>query len=311
MSISEEVRARITTIVSSDRIVLFMKGDRNNPQCGFSATVIGVLNDLGCDYNTHNVLADPEVRQGIKVFSDWQTIPQLYVDGEFQGGCDIVQEMFAKGELHQAIGQEKPEPVIPTIEISPSASAAFAAALEDAEEPFLRLEVNARFEHNLFFSEGKQGDIEAVVKGELTVPLVVDPMSARRADGLKLDYQDGPGGTGFKLDNPNAPPAVKPMTAKELKARLDEGESLDIIDVRGDDERAYAALSMASNFDAESRGRLEQTAKDAPVVFFCHTGNRSMTVAQQYLSAGHTNVYNLSGGINAWSRDVDSTVPTY
>ncbi|EYD76246.1 putative monothiol glutaredoxin ycf64-like protein [Rubellimicrobium mesophilum DSM 19309] len=90
---------QIRETVNSNDVVLFMKGTKQMPQCGFSSRVAGVLNYMGVDYADVNVLADPEVRQGIKDFSDWPTIPQLYVKGEFVGGCDIVTEMTLSGEL--------------------------------------------------------------------------------------------------------------------------------------------------------------------------------------------------------------------
>jgi monothiol glutaredoxin len=90
---------RIRQDVSSNPVVLFMKGTPVFPQCGFSAAVVQVLTQLGVKFKGIDVLTDPEIRQGIKEFSSWPTIPQLYVKGEFVGGCDIVREMFATGEL--------------------------------------------------------------------------------------------------------------------------------------------------------------------------------------------------------------------
>ncbi|EPX86308.1 monothiol glutaredoxin, Grx4 family [Rubellimicrobium thermophilum DSM 16684] len=95
------VQDQIRELVTSHDVVLFMKGTKQMPQCGFSSRVAGVLNYMGVDYVDVNVLADPEMRQGIKDFSDWPTIPQLYVKGEFVGGCDIVTEMTLSGELDQ------------------------------------------------------------------------------------------------------------------------------------------------------------------------------------------------------------------
>ena len=91
----------IDTEVKSNDVVLFMKGTKTMPQCGFSSRVAGVLNFMGIEYRDVNVLADEGVRQGIKEFSDWPTIPQLYVKGEFVGGCDIITEMTLSGELDQ------------------------------------------------------------------------------------------------------------------------------------------------------------------------------------------------------------------
>ncbi len=94
-----DANAKIKDTVASNDVVLFMKGTKEMPQCGFSSKVAGVLNYIGVDYSDVNVLADDAVRQGIKEFSDWPTIPQLYVKGEFVGGCDIITEMTLSGEL--------------------------------------------------------------------------------------------------------------------------------------------------------------------------------------------------------------------
>src|ERR1700761_8581239 len=88
------VHSFIAQTVSENPVVLFMKGNAEQPQCGFSALVVQILDHVGVDYATVNVLANDEIRQGIKTYSDWPTIPQLYVKGEFVGGCDIIKEMF-------------------------------------------------------------------------------------------------------------------------------------------------------------------------------------------------------------------------
>jgi monothiol glutaredoxin len=94
----------IETIVKSDDIVLFMKGTELFPQCGFSSRAVAILERLQVPFKTVDVLQDPEIRQGIKEYSDWPTIPQLYVKGEFVGGSDIMMEMFESGELQQLVG---------------------------------------------------------------------------------------------------------------------------------------------------------------------------------------------------------------
>lgn len=103
MSAQDTIRA---TVEGND-VVLFMKGTKTMPQCGFSSRVAGVLNFMGVNYVDVNVLADADIRQGIKDFSDWPTIPQLYVKGEFVGGCDIMREMYANGELQEMLGAKK------------------------------------------------------------------------------------------------------------------------------------------------------------------------------------------------------------
>ena len=106
MSLDPDVNDRITSLIASNDVILFMKGDRTVPQCGFSATVVKILDCLIPDYATFDVLSDPSVRDGIKEFSQWPTIPQLYVKGEFIGGCDIVQDLFESGELRENFGPE-------------------------------------------------------------------------------------------------------------------------------------------------------------------------------------------------------------
>jgi monothiol glutaredoxin len=101
-----DARNRIDEIVKKNDVVLFMKGTALFPQCGFSSRAIAILDRLGTQYETVDVLQDPEIRQGIKEYSDWPTIPQLYVKGEFVGGSDIMMEMFENGELQHLLSAE-------------------------------------------------------------------------------------------------------------------------------------------------------------------------------------------------------------
>jgi monothiol glutaredoxin len=98
-----DVKERIDALVKSNDVVLFMKGSALFPQCGFSSRAVAILDHLGVPFETVDVLADPEIRTGIKEFSDWPTVPQLYVKGEFVGGSDIMMEMFESGELQQLV----------------------------------------------------------------------------------------------------------------------------------------------------------------------------------------------------------------
>src|ERR671919_1432577 len=101
-----DTSSRIDEIVRSSDVVLFMKGTALFPQCGFSSRAVAILDHLGVSFETVDVLQDPEIRQGIKDYSDWPTVPQLYVKGEFVGGSDIMLEMFQSGELQQLVGAE-------------------------------------------------------------------------------------------------------------------------------------------------------------------------------------------------------------
>ncbi len=106
----EQLQKRITEVIGGHKIVLFMKGTKSFPQCGFSATVVEVLKRTNAEFHTVNILSDPDIRQGMKEFSSWPTFPQLYVDGKFVGGCDIVRDMYTAGELQpvidRALGRE-------------------------------------------------------------------------------------------------------------------------------------------------------------------------------------------------------------
>ena len=103
---NENIKNKINEIINKNEVCLFMKGTPEVPQCGFSLAVSNVLKHLDVNFQGINVLENPEIREGIKIFSDWPTIPQLYVKGEFIGGCDIVKEMFEKGDLQTKL-QEK------------------------------------------------------------------------------------------------------------------------------------------------------------------------------------------------------------
>ena len=102
-----ETKEKIQNLINEHNVVLFMKGTPDSPQCGFSMTVTNVLKYLNVKFQSVNVLEDQNLRQGIKDFSDWPTIPQLYIKGEFIGGCDIVKDMFEKGELKKVLEEKK------------------------------------------------------------------------------------------------------------------------------------------------------------------------------------------------------------
>jgi monothiol glutaredoxin len=100
---STAVNAKIDDLVKNHKVLVFMKGNKFMPQCGFSNTVVQILNNLGVSYETVDVLSDPAIRQGIKEYSSWPTIPQVYINGEFLGGCDIMVELYQKGELQEKL----------------------------------------------------------------------------------------------------------------------------------------------------------------------------------------------------------------
>lgn len=103
--ISDDLKKRIQETIAKDRVMLFMKGNPSMPQCGFSAAVVGVLKEVGVPFGSHNILSDPDLREGLKEFASWPTYPQLWVDGKLIGGADIVRDLHARGELARMLGK--------------------------------------------------------------------------------------------------------------------------------------------------------------------------------------------------------------
>jgi len=101
------VTEKIQSLIDRNNVLVFMKGNRTIPMCGFSAAVVQILDQLGIPYETVDVLEDPEIREGVKTFSSWPTIPQVYVNGRFVGGCDIVRDLYARGELAELVREAK------------------------------------------------------------------------------------------------------------------------------------------------------------------------------------------------------------
>ena len=309
----ESTRAKIQALVASDRVVVFMKGVRRSPQCGFSASVVDLLDGWLDTYATIDVLADPELREGVKAFSDWPTIPQLYVDGEFVGGADIVRELEDSGELATTLGASAPE--APQLTITPAAAAQFKAAFDSPDidkQDVLRLTIDARYHNDLSIGARHPGDLEVQSNG---VTLVLDPRSARRARGLSIDFVNAADGAGFKIDNPNAPPEVRELSVTDLAQRLEQakqqGQPLHLYDVRSEDERARAQIEGAVLLDADTAESIGQLPRDTPLYFHCHHGMRSLAAGQHFVEQGFVEVYNVAGGIDAWSQQIDPKVPRY
>ncbi len=302
-----ELLQRIEALTKSDAVVLFMKGTRGQPQCGFSATVVGILDQFVPEYTTVNVLAHPEVREGIKEFSDWPTIPQLYVAGEFVGGCDIVRQMNDEGELLTALGDAAKAPQPPTLVITPAAAEVFKQALDEAEgEETLRLIVSPTFQHELALDLPQPSDLVVETAG---LKILVDPGTCRRANGLSIDHVEGPQ-VGFRMDNPNAPPQVQQIGVKEA-AELVRREGVEFLDVRTPRERDLASLEGTRLLDGDTAAEMMELPKDTPLVFHCHHGHRSFQAAIRFLEQGFTKVYNVVGGIDAWSQEIDPSIPRY
>jgi monothiol glutaredoxin len=139
----------------------------------------------------------------------------------------------------------------------------------------------------------------------------VDRLSAARADGVCIDYVETPQGPAFKLDNPNEPPKVQPLSVDELKHKLDAQQELTLVDVRTPAERQIAFIPGSKLLDDETVAQLERLDRQHTLVFYCHHGMRSRQAAEQFVMQGFRNVFNVTGGIDAWSQTVDPSTPRY
>jgi monothiol glutaredoxin len=303
----DALKTQIEDLIKKNRVLLFMKGNKHFPQCGFSAQVVQILKETGTKFETVNVLQDPAIRDGIKEYSSWPTIPQLYVDGEFIGGCDIVKEMYAAGDLQKKLGVEEKPIAAPKVSLDDGAVKAIKSA-DEGNGDVLRLEIGPQFQYDLYFAPKKPGDVEVVVSG---ITICFDRQSAQKADGIKVAWVETADCGAFRIDNPNEPARVKPLSAPELKKWMDEGKKFELFDVRTDEERRIAKVDRARALDEDGEKALAGLSKDTPIVFMCHHGMRSRNAAERLLRDGFTQVYNLEGGIDAWSQKVDSAVPRY
>ena len=309
MSLDPATRQRIDSLLQSNKVVLFMKGSPGAPQCGFSAKASSILSSLVSDYATVDVLKDPDIREGIKLYGSWPTIPQLYVDRELVGGSDIIDEMLGSGELYTLLGLAAPDRTPPTLHVTPAAMAAIRSAMTDTPAGVgLHLSVGADYEAQFQIKPINGREIVAEVDG-LRVHL--DAVSAPRANGIVIDWVDDVQGSGLTIRNPNAPAPVKSITVQELHDRIITG-TIDVIDVRPASARAIAPFPQSHDvLDADSAARIEALPKDVPLAFICHHGSSSRRAAEHFRSLGFHDIYNVEGGIDAWAKEIDTSVPLY
>ena len=307
MTLKDSTREKIENVIQQDRVVLFMKGTPKAPMCGFSSKTVGLLDSILENYKSVDVLEDQEIRDGIKTYGNWPTIPQLYIDGDLVGGCDIVTAMFNSGELHETLGVEAPDRTPPEVTITDAAAEKILEAMEGHEGIGLHFAVDASWQSQFNVAPAEGHEIKIETNG---ITMYFDLASAQRANGAIIDWVETLQGSGLTIHLPEAPEPVKQMSVKELKSHL-ENNSVVLIDVRGSEERALASLEAAKVMDGETMQAIEAMSKDTALAFICHIGNRSQVAGEHFRKQGFTNVSNVVGGIDAWSKEIDPSVPEY
>ena len=309
MSLDPTLRQRIDSLLQSNRIVLFMKGSPAAPRCGFSAKASGILSSLVPKYASVDVLEDAEIRDGIKLYGSWPTIPQHYVNGELVGGSDIIDEMLGSGELHTALGLPAPDRTPPKLHVTPAALDAIRKAMADTPAGVgLHLSVDPQFNAQFQLKPVSGREIVAEADG---LKVHLDPVSAPRANGIVIDWIEDVRGAGLSVRNPNAPAPVKSISVRDLHDRIITG-TIDVIDVRPASARAIAPFPQPHDvLDDASRQRIEALPKDVPIAFICHHGSSSRRAAEHFRSLGFHDIYNVEGGIDAWAKEIDPGVPLY
>ena len=307
MSLDTPTRERIESLLKDHRVVLFMKGTPSQPMCGFSAAATNTLNELLPDYHTVNVLEDAEIREGIKAFGNWPTIPQLYVDGELVGGADIIRQMYGSGELHELFGVAQPDRTPPEITITDKAAEAIRQGTANAEGLALHLEVGPDHSAGFQLAPASEHDIVVTANG---IEVHFDPASAQRAKGIVIDWVSTMQGEGLSLKFPGSV-ELKSMSVHELKQRLAKGD-ITLIDVRPAQGRMLAPpLPQARVLEEEGYAALAALPKDTALAFICHHGISSRTAAERFIAHGFSNVYSVDGGMDAWAAEIDASVPRY
>ena len=307
MSLTDSTREQIESIINNNRVVLFMKGTPQAPMCGFSAKTVGLLDTVLDSYDSFDVLSDQDIREGIKEFGNWPTIPQLYIDGELVGGCDIVTTMFNNGELHAMLGITAPDRTPPEVTITDKAAGKIREAMDGHEGVGLHFNVDANWQSQFNVAPATGSEISVEANG---ISLLFDLASAQRANGAVIDWVESVQGEGLTIRLPQAPRAINQMSVQQLKAALDN-HAVILIDVRGREEREKASIAAAKTMENDYMQQVEAMPKDTALAFLCHHGSSSQVAAEHFRKLGFTNVSNVAGGIDAWSQEIDPSVPRY
>ncbi|MCF6288084.1 MAG: Grx4 family monothiol glutaredoxin [Proteobacteria bacterium] len=295
---NEQTKQEIEKLVNNNTCVLFMKGNPTHPQCGFSSNTVGILKEvLGDDFVYCNVLENNDIREGIKEYGNWPTIPQIYINKELIGGNDIVTEMYNTGELHTMLGQQPPDRTPAHITISDNAADNIKKGMQDIGTNVLMLTIDGQFNTRFSIEQPKGYEIVSETAG---IKVYMDIGTAKKADGMEVDWVEDLQGAGLVIKNPNEPQAVKQISIQELREGIKTGQYQHIIDVRTEEQFLAQSIPASKRLDKKNMQNIEAMAKDTPLVFVCAVGSTSKSACEFYRKKGFTNVNNLVGGVASW-----------
>ncbi|MBL4773018.1 MAG: Grx4 family monothiol glutaredoxin [Alcanivoracaceae bacterium] len=295
---NEQTKQEIENLVKNNTCVLFMKGNPKHPQCGFSSNTVNILHELlGDDFAYCNILENQNIREGIKEYGNWPTIPQLYVNKELVGGNDIVTEMYNTGELQTMLGLPQPQKQSAEITITEVALENIKKGIKDIGSNVLMLSIDSQF--NTRFSIEEPKGYETVSKiGEINI--YMDIGTVKRANGIEIDWVEDLQGAGLVINNPNQPKEINQISKKELINGIEKGQFKNIYDVRSEQQFLEQSIPGSKRLDKQSMDEIESLDKDTPLVIVCAVGNTSQGACNFYRKKGFNNVNNLVGGVSNW-----------
>jgi monothiol glutaredoxin len=298
---NNETKQNIEKLITDNNCVLFMKGNPTHPQCGFSSNTVGILKELvGDEFAYCNVLEDSQIREGIKVYGNWPTIPQLYINKELVGGNDIVTEMYNTGELHTLLDLPQPTREPANITISEKAAENILSGTENMGSNVLMLSIDGQFNTRFSIEEPKGYEVISEC-GEIKI--YMDVGTAKRADGIEIDWVEDLQGAGLVIKNPNEPKAVNQISVNDLKEGMKKGLYTHVFDVRNEQQFSEQSIDGAQRLDKANMQMIENLDKNTALVFVCTMGSSSQGACDFYRKKGFTNVNNLVGGVTAWFKD--------
>ena len=295
---NEQIKNEIENLVNNNACVLFMKGNPKHPQCGFSSNTVNILQELvGEDFAFCNVLEDQNIREGIKEYGNWPTIPQLYINKELVGGNDIVTEMYNTGELQTMLGLPQPQREPAEIAITDVARQNIMNGIKDIGSHVLKLSIDSQFNTRFSIEEPKGYELISEI-GDIKI--YMDIGTAKRANGIEIDWVEDLQGAGLVINNPNQPKEINQLSKNDLIKGMEKGVYKHIYDVRSEQQFSVQSIAGSKRLDKENMQKIETLAKDTPLVFVCSVGNTSQGACDFYRKKGFTNVNNLVGGIANW-----------